>query len=111
VVPAVTPGILFVTDVVNAPGSYLEVRLDGEIHVYKDVFELQPYVLLGINLGYNTTDYYGWNNFQFGLLTTWRINRFVSLFGGINYSVALTALQQIEQENEIWASGGVMFSY
>ena len=111
VVPAVTPGMLFVTDVVNAPGSYLEVRLDGEIYVCKEVFELQPYVLLGINLGYNTTDYYGWNNFQFGLLATWRINRFVSIFGGINYSVALTALQQIEQENEIWASGGVMFSY
>ena len=48
--------------------SYLEVRLDGEIQA--EVLELQPYVLLGINLGYNTTDYYGWNNFQFGLLAT-----------------------------------------
>ena len=111
VIPGVTPGMLFVTDVVNAPGSYLEVRLDGEIRVYNDVFELQPYVLLGINLGYNTTDYYGWNNFQFGLLGTWRISRFVSIFGGINYSVALTALQRIEQGNEIWASCGLIFSY
>jgi hypothetical protein len=111
VVPYVTPGMLFVTDVVNVPGSYLEVRLDGEIRVYKEVFELQPYVLLGINLGYNTTDYYGWNNFQFGLLATWRISQFVSIFGGINYSVALTALQQIEQENAIWASCGLTFSY
>ena len=107
VIPHVTPGMFFVSDVVHLPASYLEVRLDGEIRVYKEIFELQPYVLLGINLGYNTTDYYGWNNFQFGLLASWRINPFVSIFGGINYSVALTALQQIEQENEVWASGGL----
>ena len=111
VIPSVTPGMLFVTDVVNAPGSYLEFRIDGQIRVYKEFFELQPYGLLGINLGYNTTDYYGWNNFQFGLLATWRISRFVSIFGGINYSVALTALQRIEQENEIWVTCGLMFSY
>jgi hypothetical protein len=111
VVPFVTPGIFFVSDVVNVPGSYLEVRLDGEIRVHKEVFELQPYVSLGINLGYNTADYYGWNNFQIGLLASWKVNRFVSLFGGINYSVALTALRQIGQENEVWASGGVTFSY
>jgi hypothetical protein len=111
VVPYVTPGILFVSDVGNAPGSYLEIRLDGKIRVYEEAFELQPYLLLGINLGYNTTDYYGWNNFQFGLLVLWRINRFVSLFGGINYSVALTALQRIEQGDVVWTGAGVMFSY
>ncbi len=110
-VPYVTPGMLFVSDVVNAPGSYLEVRLDGEIRVYKEVLELQPYALLGINLGYNTTDYYGWNNLQFGLLATWTINRFISIFAGINYSVALTALNRIQQGNEVWTSGGVIFSY
>jgi hypothetical protein len=106
-----TPGIFFVSDVVNVPASYLEVRLDGEVHIYREAFELQPYILLGINLGYNTADYYGWNNFQFGLLASWKINRFLSLFGGINYSVALTALRQIGQGNEVWASGGVTFSY
>jgi hypothetical protein len=111
VIPSVTPGMLFVSDVANAPDSYLEFRLDGEIRIYREVLELQPYVLLGINLGYNTTDYYGWNNFQFGLLASWRINQFVTIFAGINYSVALTALHQIEQGNEVWASGGLMFSY
>ena len=89
----------------------MEVRLDGEIRVYKEVLELQPYALLGINLGYNTTDYYGWNNLQFGLLATWTINRFISIFAGINYSVALTALNRIQQGNEVWTSGGVIFSY
>jgi hypothetical protein len=109
--PYVTPGMLFVSDVVNPPGSYWEIRLDGEFPVYREVLELQPYVLLGINLGYNTTDYYGWNNLQFGLLASWKINGFLSIFAGINYSVALTALQEIEQGNEVWASGGLTFTY
>jgi hypothetical protein len=111
VLPFLTPGIFFVSDVVNVPASYLEVRLDGEVRVCKEAFELQPYILLGINLGYNTAGYYGWNNCQFGLLASWKITRFVSLFGGINYSIALTALRQIGQGNEVWASGGVTFSY
>jgi hypothetical protein len=54
---------------------------------------LQPYALLGLNLGYNTTAYYGWNNFQFGLKAICKINHFISIFGGINYSVAMTALK------------------
>jgi hypothetical protein len=109
VLPSVTPGIFFVSDVVNPPGSYLEIRLDGKIPVYRKFFELQPYVLLGINLGYNTTDFFGWNNFQFGFLASWKINEFVSIFGGLNYSVALTALQEIEQENEVRANGGHVY--
>ena len=43
--------MLFVSDVANAPDSYLEFRLDGEIRIYREVLELQPYALLGINLG------------------------------------------------------------
>jgi hypothetical protein len=57
---------------------------------------LQPYVLLGLNFGYNTRDYYGWNNFQFGLKATWKINRIVSVFGGVSYSVAMTALKEVD---------------
>ena len=110
-VPYVTPGLLFVSDLVNTPGAYLEIRFDGEIPLYNEVFQLQPYALLGINLGYNTTDYYGWNNFQLGLAVSWKLNRFVSIFGGINYSVALTALKEIDQGNEVWANAGVTFSY
>jgi hypothetical protein len=111
VIPYVTPRIFFVCDLNNTPGSFLEVRLDGDIPLYRDIFRVQPYALLGLNLGYNTTAYYGWNNFQFGLRARWRINRFLSIFGGVNYSVAMTALQEIDQENEVWASAGVNVSY
>ncbi len=110
-VPYVTPGMLFVWDLANTPGAYLEFRLDGNVRLYREVLSLQPYVLLGLNFGYNTRAYYGWNNFQFGLRATCKINRIVSIFGGINYSVALTALKEIGQGNEVWASAGVIFSY
>jgi len=110
-VPYVTPSTLFVCDLNNTPGSYMEVRLDGAIPLYHDILKLQPYALLGLNLGYNTRAYYGWNNFQFGLKATWKINRIVSIFGGINYSVAMTALREIDQGNEVWANAGVTFTY
>lgn len=111
VVPYVTPSILFVSDLNNTPGAYLEFRLDGKVPLWRDIFTLDPYALLGLNLGYNTTAYYGWNNFQFGLRATWKINRFLSIFGSINYSVAMTALDKIDQGNEVWASAGLTFSY
>jgi hypothetical protein len=110
-IPYVIPSMLFVCDLNNTPGSYLEIRLDGAIPLYREIFDLQPYALLGLNLGYNTRAYYGWNNFQVGLKAIWKINRAISIFGGINYSVAMTALKDIDQGNEVWASAGVTFAY
>jgi hypothetical protein len=109
-IPYVTPSMLFVCDLNNTPGSYMEVRLDGAIPIRRDIFQLQPYALLGLNLGYNTRAYYGWNNFQFGLKATWKINHVLSIYGAINYSVAMTALKEIDQGNEVWASAGVTFT-
>ena len=100
-IPYVTPSMLFVSDLNNSPGSYLEIRLDGAIPIYREILKLQPYALLRLNLGYNTNAYYGSNNFQFGLEAIWRINRAISIFGGINYSVAMTALRDIDQGNEV----------
>ncbi|HEY5742808.1 MAG TPA: hypothetical protein VIS99_09725 [Terrimicrobiaceae bacterium] len=82
----------------NTPGSYLELRLDGAIPLYREILKLQPYALLSLNLGYNTNAYYGSNNFQFGLRAIWQINPVISIFGGINYSVAMTALKDIDAD-------------
>jgi hypothetical protein len=110
-VPYVIPSMLFVWDLANTPGAYMEFRLDGNVRLHRDVLSLQPYLLLGLNLGYNTRAYYGWNHFQFGLKVTWKVNRIVSVFGGVSYSVAMTALKEIDQGNEVWASAGVTLSY
>ena len=106
-----TPSTAFIWDLNNTPGAFLEFRLDGEIPVYKDIITLEPYALLGVNLGYNTRSYYGWNSFQFGLEANWQINKIISAFAGINYSLALTALQDIDQGNEVWANVGLSFTY
>ncbi len=110
-IPYVTPTVNFIWDLNNTPGAFLEFRVDGDIPLYRDILSLQPYALLGLNFGYNTTDYYGWNNFQFGLQGTWQINRIISAFAGINYSIAMTALREIDQGNEVWANVGVSFTY
>jgi hypothetical protein len=110
-IPYVTPNIVFVWDLNNTPGAFMELRLDGDIPVWKDILSVQPYAFLGLNFGYNTQDYYGWNNFQFGIEASWKINKTVRVFGGVNYSVALPALDEIGQGNEVWANAGVSLAY
>jgi hypothetical protein len=81
------------------------------VPIYKDVVSLQPYALLGLNFGYNTTEVYGLNNFQFGLQGTAEINEYVSVFAGVNYSVPLEALNAIDQDNVVWVNVGLSFAY
>lgn len=110
-IPYVTPSANFIWDLNNIPGAFLEFRLDGDVPVYGGVVSLQPYALLGLNFGYNTTDVYGLNNFQFGLQTTCRISKYVSAFAGVNYSVAMEALRAIDQGNVVWVNVGLSFAY
>ncbi len=110
-IPYITPTTTFVANLNDTPGMYLEFRVDGEVPVYRDIVTLNPYALLGLNFGYNTADTYGWNNFQFGLEADWKLTRNISLYGGVNYSVAMTALRDIGQGNVVWANAGVRFVY
>ena len=110
-IPYVTPSAVFIWDLNNNPGGFLEFRLDGEVPVYEDIVSLQPYALLGLNFGYNTSEVYGLNNFQFGLQGTVAINEYVSAFAGVNYSVALESLNAIDQDNVVWVNVGLSFAY
>lgn len=114
-IPYVTPSIAWIWDLnntnANSAGSFLEFRIDGDIPLYKDILRLEPYALLGINLGYNTRSYYGWNNFQFGIEAEWSLNEVIAVFGGVNYSIAMEALNDIGQGNVVWANAGVLFSF
>lgn len=109
-IPYVTPTMAFIWDLNNTPGAFMEFRLDGEVPITRSV-SLNPYALLGLNFGYNTRDYYGWNNFQFGAQANWQLNSIITAFAGVNYSVAMTALRSIDQGNVVWANVGVTFSY
>jgi hypothetical protein len=110
-IPYVIPSANLIWDLNENPGGFMELRLDGDVPVYEDIVSLQPYALVGLNFGYNNADYSGWNNFQFGAQATVALNDYVSLFAGVNYSVALEALQQIDQENVVWANVGLSFAY
>ena len=110
-IPYVIPSANLIWDLNENPGGFMELRLDGDVPVYEDIVSLQPYALLGLNFGYNNADYSGWNNFQFGAQATVALNDYVSVFAGVNYSVALEALQQIDQENVVWANVGLSFAY
>jgi hypothetical protein len=110
-IPYVVPSANLIWDLNENPGGFMELRLDGDVPVYEDIVSLQPYALLGLNFGYNNADYSGWNNFQFGAQATVALNDYISLFAGVNYSVALEALQQIDQENVVWANVGLSFAY
>lgn len=111
-IPYVTPSANLIWDLNNSnPGGFMELRLDGDVPVYEDLVSLQPYALLGLNFGYNTAEYYGWNNFQFGGQVTVALNDYVSVFAGVNYSVSLEAMQQIDQDNIVWANVGLSFAY
>ena len=110
-IPYVVPSANLIWDLNNNPGGFMELRLDGDVPVYDDIVSLQPYTLLGLNFGYNNADYSGWNNFQFGVQATYALNEYFSVFAGVNYSVALQALQQIDQENVVWANVGLSFAY
>lgn len=110
-IPYVIPSANLIWDLNENPGGFMELRLDGDVPVYNDLVSLQPYALLGLNFGYNNADYSGWNNFQFGLQATVALNDYISVFAGVNYSVALEALQQIEQDNVVWANVGLSFAY
>lgn len=110
-IPYVIPSVNFLWDLNNNPGGFMEARLDGDVPLYKNIVSLQPYALLGLNFGYNTGDYYGWNNFQFGGQVTTALTKYISVFAGVNYSVSLEAMQQINQENIVWANVGFRFAY
>lgn len=110
-IPYVTPAMMFLWDLNNIPGAFMELRLDGDVPVYRDVVSVQPYALLGLNFGYNTTDVYGLNNIQFGTQATWRLCKCLSAFAGVNYSVALEALEAMDQGNIFWVNVGLSFDY
>jgi len=110
-IPYVTPSANFIWNLNDTPGAFLEFRIDGDVPVYKDVLSLNPYALYGLNFGYNTTEVYGPNNFQFGAIANVKITENISAFTGVNYSVALEALQAIDQENVFWVNVGLSYSF
>lgn len=111
-IPYVTPSVGFLWDLSNnGNGGFMEIRLDGDIPVYKRIVRLAPYTVLGLNFGYNTDEYYGWNNFLYGVNLNVSLTRNITVYGGVGQNVAFQAARDAGTSNEVFANTGVSFSF
>lgn len=99
-----TPGAVYYFNIGPAPGgdwglapqasSFLSLRLDGSIPVYKKIVKIDPWLGLGINFRYNASDdpgaipgndgrpnFTGFNNFEFGVRVPIQITSVLSVSG------------------------------
>jgi len=103
----------------KSASSYLLLRLDGSIPVYKDVVALAPWVAYGTNFQYNarltssgTFDYFnGANNLEVGLGLPVQINDVISVYGYVAYSYAFSNLFGTTQPSSVWGGAKVTFSF
>ena len=110
-IPYVVPSIGFLWDLADGSGGFMELRLDGDIPVYKDIVSLAPYGSLGLNFGYNTQEYYGWNNFIYGVNLNVSLTRDITIFGGVGQNVAFEAARDAGTSNEVFANTGISFNF
>ena len=100
---------------VQAGSSYLLLRFDGKLPLYRDVVALEPWTAFGVNFDYNTRGgdaqpFTGPNNVEFGLAVPVKITRTITVSAYGAYSVALTDLNNTAP-NTFWGGGSVTFSF
>lgn len=110
-IPYLTPSVGFLWNLYDDGGGFMEMRLDGEIPLVKERLFLEPYASLGLNFGYNTKDYYGWNNISYGTNLRWAVNDIISLSAGIGHNIPLRAAQLAGSDPEAVATASITFSY
>jgi hypothetical protein len=92
----------------------LDLRLDGNLPLYKDVLALAPWMAFGTNFRYNSDEggnfFNGANNLEFGLGLPIQINEVISLNAYVAYSIGFNDLVST-RENTFWGGGSVTFSY
>ncbi len=97
------------------PGaSYLLLRLDGSMPIYKDVVSLAPWTAFGINFDFNSRNdgsfFQGGNNYEVGLALPIQITENFSVSGYVAYSYQWMDLIGTD-ENTFWAGASAGFSF
>ncbi len=101
---------------VNQCSSFLNLKLAGDIPVYKDIVSIAPWTALGLNFGYNQTLegpandphlqwFNGFNNWEFGCALPIAFNENITLSGYVAYSYAFENLNGTTLPSTFW--GGV----
>ncbi|MBN8709557.1 MAG: beta-lactamase family protein [Verrucomicrobia bacterium] len=103
---------------VEACSSFLNLRLDGNLPLYRDILALDFWGAFGVNFRYNTspapdddvTPFTGPNNLECGLSLPIRVNRYITFAVYGAYSYALTDISGTAPST-FWGGGSVQFSY
>lgn len=95
-------------------GSYLDLRTDFEIPVYKDAVAIAPWIAYGTNFRFNSNEdghfFNGANNLEFGIGLPIQLTEIISLYGYGAYSIAFNDLADT-RPNTFWGGASVMFSF
>jgi len=122
-----TPGLIYAFNVGPKPGqdgyieqasSYLEVRVDGDIPIFRDKVALAPWVALGINFRSNTTvldngeasPFVGADHFEAGTALSFLLAEGVTLSPYVAVSTQWSDFPGTRQTT-FWGGASVVFSF
>lgn len=100
-------------------GSYMTLRLDGDIPVYKEIVSLAPWVGFNFNFRYNAkeidggadTRYFnGANNFELGLSLPIQVTENITVSGYVAYSYQWQNLVST-QPSTVWSGASISFGF
>jgi hypothetical protein len=105
--------------IAKTAASYLQLRVDGSMPLYKDIVSLAPWVTFGTNFQYNSklnddgsVDFFnGANNLEFGLAVPVKINEVITVSGYIAYSYAFYNLAGTTDPSTVYGGAKVTFSF
>ncbi len=100
---------------VTQPGSsYLLLRLDASMDIYKEIVSLAPWTAFGVTFDYNTNSsgefIRGGNNWELGLSVPVQITEWASISGYVAYSHQWMDLYNTDPST-VWAGASVNFSF
>jgi len=102
----------------KAGSSFLVMRLDGRVPLWKDVVALEPWGAFGVNFQYNAKTagdgeevfFNGPNQLECGLAVPVQLSEHITLSAYAAYSRALVSLVETEP-NTFWGGASISFSF
>ena len=94
--------------------SYLLLRVDASMPLYKEIVSLAPWTAFGVNFGFNANNqgntFDGGNNWELGLAMPVQITDWFKISGYVAYSYQWADLVGTD-ENTWWAGASANFSF
>ena len=108
-----------VNGLAKSASSYLLLRVDGNVPIYKDIVALAPWIAYGTNFSYNsrltndqTLDFFnGANNLEIGIAVPVKINSVISVSGYAAYSYAFYNLGGTTNPSTAYGGAKVTFAF